>query len=155
VELANLGDWVVGTGGASLRSSGHGTLVYAMKVTEKLTLQQYYDDKRFRARADNDPKDTARTNRFALISNDFFYFGANAVSIPPALKRLEKKGPGFRDKFDESFITQFDDWLRRSFRAGKHGEPCGGPPADASRSAKTSKCRPQTQRKGICRGEAK
>jgi hypothetical protein len=53
VELATKGDWVVGTGGASQKSSGHRTLIYAMKVTDKLTLQQYFSDERFRGRADN------------------------------------------------------------------------------------------------------
>lgn len=49
IELARTGDWIVGTGGANLKkSAGHGTLIYAMKVEEKLTLQQYHFDKRFR-----------------------------------------------------------------------------------------------------------
>ena len=48
VELAGVGDWIVGTGGANLkRSTGHGTFVYAMRVDEKLTRKQYYLDQRF------------------------------------------------------------------------------------------------------------
>jgi len=135
VELARIDDWVVGTGGASQRSSGHGTLIYAMKVTEKLTLQHYFSDERFRGRADNHSEDADRTDRFALISNDFFYFGANALPIPPHLLMLEKKGPGFRDKFDEPFITKFEEWLRRSSQPGVHGQPCGKRSADAQRDA--------------------
>lgn len=39
---------MIGTGGANLkRSTGHGTLVYAMRVDEKLTRKQYYLDERF------------------------------------------------------------------------------------------------------------
>jgi Nucleotide modification associated domain 2 len=144
VELATKGDWVVGTGGASQKSSGHRTLIYAMKVTDKLTLQQYFSDERFRGRADNHPEDATRTDRFALVSNDFFYFGVNAVRIPAQFLRLEKKGPGFRDKFDEPFITKFEDWLRKSFRRGVHGEPCGGRQANAPRRVpSTFRCRPQ------------
>jgi hypothetical protein len=135
VELARIGDWVVGTGGASQRSSGHGTLIYAMKVTEKLTLQQYFSDERFRGRADNHSEDADRTDRFALISNDFFYFGTNAVPIPPQFLTLEKKGPGFRDKFDEPFITKFEEWLRKLSQPGVHGQPCGERSADARRDA--------------------
>ncbi len=49
VERAVRGDWVIGTGGANLKkSAGHGTLIYAMRVDEKLTRQQYFLDRRFR-----------------------------------------------------------------------------------------------------------
>jgi len=47
VELAKRGEWVVGTGGASERSAGHGKLIYAMRVDEKLTREQYYKARRF------------------------------------------------------------------------------------------------------------
>lgn len=53
VELAGVGDWVVGTGGSGPRSAGHGRLVYAMRVTEKLTLRDYFRDSRFAHRAGN------------------------------------------------------------------------------------------------------
>ena len=45
---ASVGDWVVGTGssGASARRGGY--LVYAMRVTEILTIAQYWRDPRFR-----------------------------------------------------------------------------------------------------------
>src|SRR4051812_12384265 len=48
VELAVVGDWIIGTGGANLKkSTGHGTLVYAMRVDEKLTRERYFSDPRF------------------------------------------------------------------------------------------------------------
>lgn len=41
VELAEQGDWVVGTGGKGQRSSGNtSTIIYAMEVTEKMTLEE-------------------------------------------------------------------------------------------------------------------
>src|SRR5882672_7043012 len=47
VELAKEGDWIVGTGGANPRKSpGRGKLVYAMRVDEKLSREQYYGDHR-------------------------------------------------------------------------------------------------------------
>jgi hypothetical protein len=139
VELAKIGDWVVGTGGASQRSSGHGTLIYAMKITDKLSLHDYFNDERFRGRADNHAEDAARTDRFALISTDFFYFGSNAVPIPQEFARLEKKGPGFRDRFDEPFITRFEEWIRKS-PPGLQGEPCGDRLSNARGSAGESSC---------------
>jgi hypothetical protein len=48
---------------------------------------------------------------------------------------LEKKGPGFRDRFDEPFITKFEEWLRKSSQPGVHGQPCGERSADAQRDA--------------------
>src|SRR5437764_1227671 len=54
VEIAAVGDWVVGTGGKSSTSAGSGKLVYAMKVTEKKTLREYFLDPRFAVRAGND-----------------------------------------------------------------------------------------------------
>lgn len=129
-ELAEVGDWVVGTGGRSARSAGHGRLVYAMKVTEKLTLEDYGNDQRFRRREDNRPADAHRTDRFALVSRIFYYFGANAVKIPRAFIEhpLEKRGPGFRYRnFDATFIAAFENWLSTRKR-GRQGNPvCGVP----------------------------
>ena len=133
VELAQRGDWVVGTGGLSPKSAGHGRMIYAMKVTEKLPLLQYYCDRRFRLRP-NDFNTPQRKDRFALVSTDFFYFGVNAIPMPLrfASKPFEKKGPGFRSDFDEAVIAEFERWLRRSHRPGVNGDPCGGRPAHAS-----------------------
>jgi hypothetical protein len=42
VELAEEGDWIAGTGGVDLdKSAGHGKLIYAMRVDEKITLREY------------------------------------------------------------------------------------------------------------------
>jgi hypothetical protein len=96
VELAKEGDWVIGTGGASKRSAGHGKLVYAMLVTEKLTREKYSSDSRFaekkpvntststyeRKRGDNKRprKVFEKREQFVLISRHFYYFGSNAIS---------------------------------------------------------------------------
>lgn len=46
-----IGDWVIGTGSKALEhTTGRkltDKLIYAMKVTEKITLEQYWDDPRF------------------------------------------------------------------------------------------------------------
>jgi hypothetical protein len=44
-RCAQVGDWVVGTGSKQLGLDGH--LVYAMKVAEALTYDQYWSDPRF------------------------------------------------------------------------------------------------------------
>jgi hypothetical protein len=45
-RVAEVGDWIVGTG--SVENVGTNKLIYAMKVTEKLTFEQYSLDPRFR-----------------------------------------------------------------------------------------------------------
>jgi hypothetical protein len=130
VELAETGDWVVGTGGVSEDSAGHGKIIYAMRVDEKLTLAEYYTDKRFRGRAGNTRDESHRTDTFALISQHFFYFGRNAIDLEAVPQEhlahpLEKKGAGFRSDFNEEFIEDFIRWLERNFEIGIHGAPCG------------------------------
>ena len=44
-KRAQAGDWVIGTGSKRYDLGGH--LVYAMKVTEALTYDEYWSDKRF------------------------------------------------------------------------------------------------------------
>src|SRR5947207_192301 len=53
VGLAKTDGWVAGTGGKSKLSAGHGRLVYAMKVTDKLTLREYFRDHCFAVRGGN------------------------------------------------------------------------------------------------------
>lgn len=138
IELAGIGDWVVGTGGANLKkSAGHGKLIYAMKVGERLTLRQYYSDKRFRRKrprakgtydqtqGDNCAK---TTDRYALIGKTFYYFGCKAVVLPPRFERIQKTGPGFKSrKIAPEFRQRFIQWLTTNFEPGMHGEPWDKP----------------------------
>jgi hypothetical protein len=138
VELAETGDWVVGTGGANLkRSAGHGKIVYAMQVTDKLTRQQYFLASRYRKKkpiengsyeqqmGDNKcPVGSFKRNeQFVLISRHFFYFGRNAIDIEKKkFPDLEKSGPGFRSDFDPAYIARFVKWLKKE-TPGRHGDP--------------------------------
>ena len=44
-KRAEIGDWVIGTGGVAIKRSGE--LIFAMKVTETMTFQDYWEDPRF------------------------------------------------------------------------------------------------------------
>ena len=67
VELAKKDDWIIGTGGNSRHSPGHGKLVYAMKVTEKLPREKFYSDGRFKKKIARPPADALKElGRFAL-----------------------------------------------------------------------------------------
>lgn len=140
IESAEKGDWIIGTGGASNKSSGHGTIIYAMKVTEKITLREYFHDKRFSDKkpiltdyksslGDNIKKDISTPNRFALISDHFYYFGRNALQIPKKFMShpktpLEKKGPRYRTDFGDDFINEFTNWIQKTYKTGFYGDPC-------------------------------
>jgi len=138
VELAERGDWVVGTGGASGMTAGHGKIVYAMQVEEKLTRKQYYASPRFKSkkpradgtyeqrRGDNKPPKNSfeKQKQFVLISKRrFYYFGRNAILIDHKnFPALEKRGPGFRKDFDDVYVARFVKWITRKKRR-IHGEP--------------------------------
>lgn len=125
-ELAKVGDWIVGTGGADRRkSSGHGTLIYAMRVEENPLLEDYNRDRRFRGRLGNCPDKRHRKDTYALISRYFWYFGRNAIQIPENFLKhpLEKRGRGFRSNFSEKFIRDFVQWVEGK-KPGVHGGPC-------------------------------
>lgn len=140
VELADIGDWVVGTGGANLlRSAGNGTIIYAMKVTGKMTLQEYFTNSDFACKkpgpkgnyrfGDNFEPRTGfdKYERFVLISEHFYYFGRDARRIPNRrFPNLEKKGRWFRSRFGDSYIADFARWLEveSGKRPGRHGDPC-------------------------------
>jgi hypothetical protein len=139
VQLAKEGDWIIGTGGANLkRSAGHGKLVYAMRVDEKLTRSEYFTDSQFEQKkpvktgnykqrhGDNeDPRyDVKEHKDFALVSRHFYYLGANAIDIPEGFKNFEKKGPMFR-YVDSADFCRFIEWLKTKYKPGIHGEPCG------------------------------
>lgn len=131
--------WVIGTGGTDAnKSAGNGKLVYAMRVDEVLSRGEYYEDSRFRKkrqlsdgpyqfrRGDNiRPNGKFETyEQFVLISRHFFYFGRRAIEIPARFRGFEKRGPGFRCRFQDADITQFVKWIERHKR-GMLGEPCG------------------------------
>jgi hypothetical protein len=152
VELAEEGDWVIGTGGASKRSAGNGKLVYAMRVDEKPTRGQYFSDSQFakkkpvegesyeQTRGDNERpcNDYQKHEQFALVSRHFYYFGASAIDIPKRFARFEKKGPGFQYIDPEEF-RPFREWLEKKYEpAGKRGEPCYQEPAKGAKKCKSS-----------------
>jgi hypothetical protein len=127
VALANVGDWVLGSGGSSSESSGNGTILYLMRIDEKLPFDEFIADPRFTGREDH--ADWGHGNQFALVSRHFFYFGKNAISVHELPKtipitRLTKKGPGFRKDLPEQALLKIIQWFEKTFEIGMHGEPC-------------------------------
>ena len=146
IELADVGDWIAWTGGADLRvSAGHGKLIYAMCVEEKLTLSEYHQDPRFRGRRDNEARDTDLQERYALISSFYYYFGRNAPNLSGSPVRnlhhpFEKRGPGHRSDFTEEFTDDFARWLGSRWEIGQHGAPCGDGQESSLQVRKKGRC---------------
>ena len=126
VELAEVGDWILGTGGSNKsRSAGHGKIIYLMRVDEQISFTDFLTDRRFRGR--RDCKDRGWRNKFALISQRYFYFGKNAVDISELPRdfavRLEKLGPYFRRDYPPDKINRLVEWFERNYKIGMHGDP--------------------------------
>jgi hypothetical protein len=144
VEMASEGDWVAGTGGKGSKTAGHGRLIYAMRVTEKIALARYAAERRFAGRIDRDPLDPNMEGRFVLISDDFFYFGRNAINIDRIPRhhlshRFEKRGPNYRSDYTREFVADFDAWIHGESTVGVHGEPCA-PHPQYSEATRRSGC---------------
>lgn len=127
VENAEEGDWILGTGGVGPDTAGNGRLIYLMRVDKKIPFARYLRSRRFAGRVDR--CDCGEGNRFALVSETFYYLGANALPIsalPARLRsaRLEKKGPFYRCDLSEDLVRELVTWFGRRYSCGMHGEPC-------------------------------
>jgi hypothetical protein len=145
VEMAEEGDWVVGTGGQNYESAGNGKLIYAMRVTKKISLIRYLNSPRYAGRADRFAETPNVHGRFVLISDEYYYFGCKAIDVTLIPRQhlthpFEKGGMGYRRDFNEAFIGDFEEWLRSEFARGIHGEPCAGRPPHWN-----------SKRRGVCR----
>jgi len=146
---AAVGDWVVGT--SSVKTVGAGRLVYAMRVTEKLPLEEYSDNPRFQYKkpsvglreergdniysqkgknwhqrtsyhdADNMPKDLR--GKYALISDHFVYLGADAIPISKQFVGIVKKGPGYKCHFPAWLVEAFVEWVETKVKTAHRGTP--------------------------------
>ena len=127
VENISEGDWILGTGGSGQNSSGHGTILYLMRVDKILPLQEYLAAPEFEGRIDC--RDLNLGNRFALVSSHYFYFGNSAVPIselPSHLRyaQLEKRGPSYRKDLPPSQVKLLIEWFESRYKPGCNGEPC-------------------------------
>lgn len=123
IELANVGDWIIGTGGKSSESSGKGTVVYLMRIDEKIPFHEFMKDKRFMGR--DDQKDLGTNTTFALISKCFYYFGKQAVNLREMPNNLcaisiEKSGPAYRADFTVFEIQRIVSAFEERFAVGNY-----------------------------------
>lgn len=143
------GDIVVGS--SSVRSGRSGRLVYAMKVSEVLPFEDYWNlhpSKRPTPRTsisrrgdniwhpipggwtgvpgafhDERHRDHDLGGEKVLISNDFFYFGRDAIELPVEFAVMLATTQGHKNTRDEKLIIRFWNWLGRKRRRGRTGPP--------------------------------
>lgn len=152
---AKPGDWVVGL---TPKSRGN-DLLYAMKVEEKLTFEEYWNDPRFEAKkprahserlvelagdniyeplpgvryrqlrsrhSNGDQEDPFQKRRdlggeYALVSEDFYYFGSSPVKLPEEFRELIV-GRAHKCRFPAELVASFERWVR-SLKKGVSAPP--------------------------------
>ncbi|HLG36410.1 MAG TPA: hypothetical protein VI757_16145 [Bacteroidia bacterium] len=147
-RAAKIGDWIIGTGSTNswvskeLKINLADRLVYAMKVTDKKTLEEYdkhckqylqskipiektsdwrqrmgdciYDfsngqEPAIRKGVHNETnRERDLSGQFALLSNQFYYFGVEAKLMLPELKQLIKHNQGHRIIEQSDLIQKFE-----------------------------------------------
>jgi len=139
-------------------------LVYAMRVTRKMTMEAYdeftrsecsnkipnprskdwrrwlgdsiYDFSRKPPRQRSGvhgPEDQEQDLRgeFALLSDDFIYFGDEAIAIPDNLLPVVQQTQGHRSYLNDPYVEPFVDWVRAVQRG--HNQVVGEPQYEASK----------------------
>lgn len=133
-----------------------------MKVTEKITFNEYWNDSRFQVKkphmngglkqafgdniyyynkrkkqwhqenshhsyedgkVNNNNLERDTSIAYILISEHFFYFGANHVSIPESLKNICMTTQGHKSNHDELLVKRFIQWIEKRFDPGYYGDP--------------------------------
>jgi hypothetical protein len=160
-----IGDWIIGTGSKNIEDvTGFkclNRLIYAMKLSEKILMEEYWNDPRFqykkpivngslaamygdniyekvsenewaqlnsahsldRGQRNHGHVETDLSGKYALISEEFYYFGDSAPIIPNEFSDFIKPGIGEKTITDEKLISNFIEWLKSNFDSGLHGDP--------------------------------
>jgi hypothetical protein len=143
---SQVGDWIVGLGSKDVLGMDYSRkVVYAMKVTDKMTMAEYDQycknwlpgkipdirNNDYRRKVgdciydfDSDPDGKLRPSvhglknrshdlngKYTLLSDHFYYFGKNAISLPSYLNGIIKQGPGHQSIANEPFKEPFINWI--------------------------------------------
>ena len=153
-RTAEVGDWILGTGSKhSPIGNVAGYLVYAMRVSKKLTMAEYdrycqkelsikipghhahsrslenlvgdslYD---FSKLTDGFPRHRGGivhqdlglqirdwSGKYALLSDEFYYFGCEPRELPEPLLRIVKRNQGHYRRTDPSETVLFESWIQQ------------------------------------------
>lgn len=149
-----VGEWICGFDSKELSGSpvGEERLVYAMKIEEKLTFDEYYEDPRFQKKkprsgklfreGDNILYHGERVGehgyhrkeeewshdlkgKYVLVSQEFWYFGKCAIKVSKEVKPYVPKTSTYYGVITSgSSAKKFIDWLIKNFpKPGIYGPP--------------------------------
>ena len=62
-------------------------------------------------------------NPYVYIACEYYYFGEDAVEIPPELEELIRDRQGCKCDHDKRLMANFIRWLQRDYEQGIHGLP--------------------------------
>ncbi len=157
---AKIGDWIFGNGSSALKYKDR--LIFAMKITDKMSFDEYWNHQLFQIKkprmnggtlknlygdniyhrkngdwiqadshhslADgktnhhNLDRDTGTTDS-VLISEEFFYFGKNAVTVPDMyIDNVFHSGRN-HSRPDNVWGDKFVSFLKEKYRLGLHADP--------------------------------
>jgi hypothetical protein len=138
-RVADVNDWIVGTG--STEFGFENQVVYAMQVTEKLTMQEYYERcvKQLQGIYDFSTEPTTLLQsvhkegnrvhdlggKYTLLSTNFYYFGDSPVLLPHDLLPIVRQGQGHKSTSNKPYVDPFLDWIitQKKARNKVYAEP--------------------------------
>src|SRR5258708_3088603 len=68
-------------------------------------------------------RETDLGGKYVLLSDHFFYFGNQPVTLPEDLLGIVKKGPGHKANFDPQYVNKFIYWMHSLGCLPINGEP--------------------------------
>lgn len=147
-KSAKVGDYIVGFGSKFLGSENK--IIYIMKVTNKLTFDEYnwLCKKKYLSKIKNgdciyyrkNNKLIQRFNKYhgescifsdtsspyVLLSDNYLYFGSNSINVSNSLKNIIPKYRGHKSKSNEIYLSDFENWfnnLNMIYKNNIQGEP--------------------------------
>lgn len=75
-------------------------------------------------------RETDLSGVYALVSNDFVYFGRAAATLPMDLRPIVKKQQGHKSRANEPYVPRFVEWIRSLGYEARTvvGDPISWPP---------------------------
>lgn len=120
-KWAEKGSWVIGIGGNNTGKANK--LIYVMKVDENLPYKEFRKKYPIKSKYLN-PK-AAGTN--VLVSKEFYYFGNQAIDLPPDLKHIIIDRQGCKRVSDKDVSKLVKYVKSQGFSRGKTGNPNNNP----------------------------
>lgn len=131
---AKTGSWVVGIGGNNTGKPDK--LIYAMEVKNNLPFAEFKRNYRTKGRYLK-PKEN---REHVLVSNNFFYFGDKAISLPTYLRHIIKHEWGTKCIELDDVTKLLHHLSKKGFKPGIMGNPNNPKPNPNCKRLNSNKC---------------